>query len=351
MRVLITGHEGYIGAVMAPMLRDEGFDVVGLDSGLFADCDFGSQPSGIPGIRRDLRDITPADVEGFDAVIHLAAISNDPLGNLNPDCTYAINHRASVRLAELAKQVGVERFLYSSSCSVYGAASPDDVLDENADFSPVTPYAESKVRVEADLAPLADASFTPVYLRNATVYGVSPRLRGDLVVNNLVGWAFTTGSVLLKSDGSPWRPLVHVEDVCRAFLAALRAPREVVHNQPFNVGRSGETFRILEVAQMVADAVPGSSVEIAKGAGPDPRCYRVNFEKIEKGLPGYDPSWTVAKGVEQLCDAYEATGLTQEDLEGSRYLRIARIQELLEQKRLDENLHFIEPDRAAKEQA
>lgn len=351
MRVLITGHEGYIGAVMAPMFRDEGIDVTGLDSGLFADCDFGSQPSGIPGIRKDLRDVSESDLEGFDAIVHLAAISNDPLGNLNPDCTYAINHRASVRLAELAKKVGVERFLYSSSCSVYGAASPDDVLDESAAFSPVTPYAESKVRVEADLAPMASDDFCPVYLRNATVYGVSPRLRGDLVVNNLVGWAMTTGQVLLKSDGSPWRPLVHVEDVCRAFLAALRAPRDVVHNQAFNVGRSGETFRIIEVAEMVAEAVEASAVEIADGAGPDPRCYRVNFEKIESSLPGYDPSWTVAKGVVQLREAYTANGLTQHDLEGSRFLRIARIQELLDSKRLDDDLRFTELDASAEANA
>ncbi|MBC8340341.1 MAG: SDR family oxidoreductase [Proteobacteria bacterium] len=348
MRVLITGHEGYIGAVMAPMFRDEGIDVVGLDSGLFADCDFGRQPSGIPGIRRDLREVEERDLEGFDAVIHLAAISNDPLGNLNPDCTYAINHRASVRLAELAKKVGVERFLYSSSCSVYGAASPDDVLDEQAAFSPVTPYAESKVRVEADLAPMASDSFCPVYLRNATVYGVSPRLRGDLVVNNLVGWAMTTGRVLLKSDGSPWRPLVHVEDVCRAFLAALRAPKASVHNQAFNVGRTGETFRIIEVAQMVADAIEASEVEIAEGAGPDPRCYRVNFEKIENSLPGYDPRWTVAKGVVQLREAYTTNGLSKEDLEGSRFLRIARIQELLDSKRLDEDLRFTDIEGSAK---
>ncbi len=347
MRVLITGHEGYIGAVMAPMFRDEGLDVVGLDSGLFVGCDFGSQPSGIRGLRRDLRDVTAADLEGFDAVIHLAAISNDPLGNLNPDCTYSINHRASVHLAKCAKQAGVARFLYSSSCSVYGAASPDDVLDENAAFSPVTPYAKSKVMVEADLAPLASADFCPVYLRNATVYGVSPRLRGDLVVNNLVGWALTTGNVLLKSDGSPWRPLVHVEDVCRAFLAALHAPREVVHNEAFNVGRTGETFRIIEVANMVAEQIEGSRVEIAEGAGPDPRCYRVDFEKIESRLPGYDPSWTVAKGVRQLDEAYRSVGLTKDDLEGSRYLRIARIQELLDQKRLDQDLRFVATDGAA----
>ncbi len=342
MRVLITGHEGYIGAVMAPMLVREGFEVHGLDSGLFADCDFGVQPSGIPGLRRDIRDVTASDLEGFDAVIHLAAISNDPLGNLNPDCTYEINHRASVHLAQLAKSVGVERYLYSSSCSVYGAASPDDVLDETASFSPVTPYAESKVRVEADVAGMADDRFSPVFLRNATVYGVSPRLRGDLVVNNLVGWAFATGHVLIKSDGTPWRPLVHVEDVCRAFLAVLRADRSLIHGEAFNVGRSGENYRILDVAEMVEDVVPNSRIEIAEGAGPDPRCYRVNFEKIERTLPDFQPAWTVRKGVEELHAAYQREGLVKDDLEGSRYLRIRRIQELLDEKRLDDALHWVQ---------
>lgn len=342
MRVLITGHEGYIGAVMAPLFVREGLEVHGLDSGLFADCDFGAAPPAVPGLRRDIRDLSASDLEGFDALIHLAAISNDPLGNLNPDCTYAINHRASLRLAELAKRAGVERYLYSSSCSVYGAASPDDVLDETASFSPVTPYAESKVKVEADVAKLADDRFSPVFLRNATVYGVSPRLRGDLVVNNLVGWAFTTGHVLLKSDGTPWRPLVHVEDLCRAFLSVLRADRSLVHNQAFNVGRSGENYRILDVAEMVKEEVPGSRIEIAEGAGPDPRCYRVSFEKIERTLSDFAPRWTVRQGIAELHEAYRREGLAKDDLEGSRYLRIRRIQDLMAAGRIDGDLRFVD---------
>lgn len=340
MRVLITGNEGYIGTVMAPFLSRAGFEVAGLDSGLFRGCDFGRVADAIPTLQRDIRDVRAGDLEGFDAVIHLAAISNDPLGNLNPRCTYDINHVASVRLAGLARQAGVGRFLYSSSCSVYGAASPDDILDESASFSPVTPYAESKVLVEKDVAGLASDDFSPVFLRNATVYGSSPRLRGDLVVNNLVGWAFTSGRVLLKSDGTPWRPLVHVEDLSRAFMAALRAPRECIHGQAFNVGRSTENYRIADVAAIVQDVVPGSRVEFESGAGPDPRCYRVDFGKIERELPGYDPCWTVRRGVEELLRDYEREGLEATDLEGSRYLRIRRIQELSERGELDADLRW-----------
>jgi nucleoside-diphosphate-sugar epimerase len=342
MRVLMTGHEGYIGAVMSRWLTAAGCEVHGLDSGLFAGCDFGIPAPAIPARRLDLRDVRAADLAGFEAVVHLAAISNDPLGNLNPRCTYAINHEASVRLAEAAREAGVSRFLYSSSCSVYGAASPDDVLDETAAFSPVTPYAESKVWVERDVARLATEEFSPVFLRNATVYGVSPRLRGDLVVNNLVGWAFATGRVLLKSDGSPWRPLVHVEDVCRAFLAVLRADRERVHGQAFNVGRTGENYRIAEVADHVREVVAGSRIDFEAGAGPDPRCYRVCFDKIEATLPEYRPVWTVRAGVEELEQAYRKFGLKSRDLEGSRYLRIRRIQEHLEQGRLDSDLRWVE---------
>jgi len=340
VRVLLTGHDGYIGAVLAPLLKSEGHEVVGLDTGYFGDCLFGSSPSPLKVLKRDIRDIRRADINGFDAVVHLAAISNDPLGNLNPTCTYDINHRASVHLAELAKQAGVARFLYSSSCSVYGASSQDDVLDEQASFAPITPYAESKVWVERDVLKLADDKFSPTFLRNATVYGVSPRLRGDLVVNNLVGWAVTTGKVMLKSDGTPWRPLVHVEDVCRAFATVLKASRETVHAHAFNVGRQGENYRIRTVAELVEKAVSGSQVSFAEGAGADPRCYRVDFSKITRVLPQFQPSWDVARGVVQLRDAFRTVGITRNDLEGDRYLRIKTILRLLEEGRIDSDLRW-----------
>jgi nucleoside-diphosphate-sugar epimerase len=341
MRVLLTGHDGYIGAVMIPALQAAGHEVVGLDSGLFEQCSFGPYRPQLPAIRRDIRDVTAEDLAGFDALVHLAAISNDPLGNLNPDCTYDINHRASVRLAELAKRARIERFLYASSCSVYGAASPDDVLDETAPFRPVTPYAESKVLVESDVSKLADDGFSPTFMRNATVYGVSPRLRGDLVVNNLVGWGFATGRVHLKSDGTPWRPLVHVEDVCHAFCCALAAPRGVVHNHAFNVGRGEDNLRIRQVAELVQRAVAGSRITFEEGAGPDPRCYRVDFSRIRATLGDYRPGWTVERGVAQLLDAYREVGLDVQDLEGDRYLRIAHIQRLLDEGRLDSDLRWV----------
>ncbi len=340
MRVLVTGHDGYIGTVLTPLFQKAGHDVVGLDSGLFSGCVFGRDGQAPEALQQDIRDVSPADLAGFDAIVHLAAISNDPLGDLNPGCTFDINHRGSVHLARMAREAGVGRFLYSSSCSVYGASSPDDVLTEDAAFRPVTPYGESKVRVEEDLTKLADGSFSPTYLRNATAYGVSPRLRGDLVVNNLVGWAFTTGRVFIKSDGTPWRPLLHVEDLCSAFLAVLEAPRELVHGEAFNVGRPGENYRIRQVAELVEAEVPGSRVEYAEGAGPDPRCYRVDFSKLEKALPAFAPAWTVERGVRQLHEAYRAVGLTQEELEGDRFLRIAHIRRLLEEGTLDSDLRW-----------
>jgi nucleoside-diphosphate-sugar epimerase len=341
VRVLLTGHDGYIGAVMSQVLLDGGHEVVGLDSHLFEQCSFGEYESPIPSLRRDIRDVERKDLEGFGALIHLAAISNDPLGNLNPDCTYDINHRGSIHLARLAKSVGVSRFLYSSSCSVYGAASPDEILTEVAGFSPVTPYAESKVMVEADLKELADDDFSPTYMRNATVYGVSPRLRGDLVVNNLVGWAHTTGRVHLKSDGTPWRPLVHVEDLCLAFACVLTAPRESIHSEAFNVGRNDENYRIGAVAEIVQKAIDGSQITFEEGAGPDPRCYRVDFGKIRRVLPGFEPRWTVPRGVDQLLEAYRRIGMTQEDLEGDRYLRIKHISRLLEEGLIDSELRWV----------
>lgn len=340
MRVLVTGHQGYIGSILVPMLCRAGHDVVGLDSGLFADCVLSKPPTEVPSLKVDIRDLDAVSVQGFDAVIHLAGISNDPLGDLNPQCTYDINHLASIRLAEIAKQAGIQRFLFASSCSVYGASSPDDVLDEDACFNPVTPYGESKVLVERDLDALADDDFSPTYFRNATAYGVSERLRGDLVVNNLVGWAFATGAVYIKSDGTPWRPLVHIEDISRAFLAGLEAPREKVHNEAFNVGRNQENYRINEVADMVEEIVHGSKVTYAEDGGPDNRCYRVDCSKIHEVLPGYQPTWTVRQGIEELYAAYRAVDLKQDDLEGSRFLRIKHILKLIDQSLIDADLRW-----------
>lgn len=339
MRVLVTGHEGYVGSVMVPLLRAAGHDVVGLDTGLFEGCTLGPVAE-VPAIRRDLRAVAPEDLEGFDAVAHLAALSNDPLGELNPQITYDINHRGSVRLAEAARAAGVGRFLFSSSCSMYGAASPEDVLDEQAAFNPVTAYAESKVLAERDLAGLLGDDFSVTCLRNATAYGWSPYFRADLVVNNLAGWAFTTGEVLIKSDGTPWRPIVHVEDICRAFLAVLEAPRERVHGQAFNVGRNEENYQIRDIASAVEELIPGSRVSYAEGGGPDTRCYRADFSKIAAELPEFEPRWDLRKGVEQLLDAYRKYSLTLEDLEGPRFMRIQKLREHLAAERLDAELRW-----------
>ena len=339
MRILLSGHLGYIGTVMAPLLADAGHHVVGLDSDLFGQCTFGKISKSFPALLKDIRDVVPHDLEGFDAVIHLAGLSNDPLGNLNPDLTYDINFHASVRLAESAKQAGVSRFLFSSSCSTYGAAG-EKILDETAEFNPVTPYGRSKVLVERDVAKLASDSFSPVFLRNATAYGVSPRLRFDLVVNNLVAWAMCTGKVLMKSDGSPWRPFVHIEDISRAFLAALRAPREIVHNQAFNVGRNDENYQIREIAQIVEQTVPECRIEFAGDAEPDKRCYRVDFGRIGKALPDFQPQWNVRRGAQHLYEAYKLVGLCVEDFEGVRYKRIDHIKHLLASGHLDSNLRW-----------
>ncbi|MGV9310676.1 NAD-dependent epimerase/dehydratase family protein [Streptomyces sp. NPDC003691] len=322
MRVLLTGHQGYLGTVMAPVLEAAGHEVTGLDAGLFADCVLGPPPADPAGHRVDLRDITAEHLAGVDAVIHLAALSNDPLGALAPDLTYDINHHASVRLARLARDAGVRRFLYASTCSVYGAAGGGGLVTEDAPLRPVTPYAESKVRVEDDLHALADGDFTPVYLRNATAFGFSPRLRADIVLNNLVGHALLSGEVLVLSDGTPWRPLVHAADIARAFTAALTAPREAVHDRAFNIGSETNNVTVAEIAAEVAEAVPGSRVVITGENGADPRSYRVDFSRFRAAIPGFDCEWTVRQGALELADAYRKYELSREAFE-SRFTRLA----------------------------
>ncbi len=345
MKILITGHKGYIGPIMVPMMIAEGHEVVGLDSDIFAECAFGEPSIEVPEIKKDIRDVEPRDLEGFEAVIHLAGLSNDPIGNLNPELTYDINHRASVRLAELAKAAGCSRFLFSSSCSTYGAAG-DEALTEEASFNPVTPYGHSKVLVEQDVAKMADDNFSPTFLRNATAYGVSPRPRFDLVVNDLVAYAYTIGLIYMKSDGTPWRPLVHIQDITRAFIAVLNAPREVVHNEAFNIGRNEENYRIRELADIVQEVLPECRIEYAEGAGPDKRTYRVNFDKINRVLPEFKPTWTVKQGVEELYAEYQKEGLKREEFEGPRFKRLEHIKQLLNSGRLGEDLRWHEPANA-----
>lgn len=339
MRVLVTGHHGYIGSVLVRLLREVGHDVIGLDSDFFANNRFVGLVTEVPTLKRDLRDVEAADLAGFDAVLHLAALSNDPLGDLNPQLTYEINYRATMKLASLAKKSGLRRFLFSSSCSMYGAAR-SEMLDESAPFRPVTPYAESKVLVEGELGSLADENFSPVFLRNTTAYGVSPFMRFDIVLNNLVAWAYTTGKIQIQSDGTPWRPLIHIEDICRAFLAVLEAPIEVVHNQAFNVGITEENYQVRDVARVVQETVPGCVIEYSPAGGPDPRSYRVNFGKIKDMLPGFRPKWNVRRGAQELYAACQEAKLTLDDFDGPRFKRITHIRKMLAEHRLDSQLRW-----------
>jgi nucleoside-diphosphate-sugar epimerase len=339
VRVLVTGHKGFIGSVMVPTLQGRGVEVVGMDTDYYRDCTFTGSLADVPEVRCDIRDASEDDLAGFDAVVHLAALSNDPLGDFDPDITYDINHRATVLLARLARNAGVPRFLFSSSCSNYGAGG-DSLLDETAPFNPVTPYGISKVRAEEELLALASDDFSPILLRSATAYGVAPRLRCDIVLNNLTAWAVATGQVLIKSDGTPWRPIVHVEDICSAFLAVLDAPREVVHAQAFNVARPEENYRVSELAAIVQETVPGCTIAFAGDASPDTRNYRVDASKIAKSLPAFQPRWTARDGARQLYEAFQEQPITVDDFEGWRFRRIGQINKLLDAGKLTRDLRW-----------
>ncbi|MDA2932755.1 NAD(P)-dependent oxidoreductase [Acidobacteria bacterium AH-259-D05] len=338
MNVLLTGHLGYIGRVVVPMLVERGHGVAGIDTGFFVDGL--AEDAGITAHRLDVRGIEPAHLENIDAIVHLAALSNDPMGQLNPSLTDAINHHASVRLARLARKAGVSRFVFASSCSLYGAADVSKPVDETAPFNPVSAYARSKVAAEAGIAALANDNFSPVSLRCGTAYGHSPAMRFDLVANNLVGWALTTGCIRLESDGSPWRPLVHVEDIARAYLAVLEVPREIVHNRAFNIGRDDQNFRVREIAEIVQRAVPGSAVELAPQPGPDQRSYQVSFNRAARELPLFEPQWTLEAGVRQMVDFFRQRGLTQGEFQGRAYVRIAQLRYMLDRRQLDQEFHW-----------
>jgi nucleoside-diphosphate-sugar epimerase len=340
MRILVTGHHGYLGSITAAVLADAGHEIVGLDTFYYEGCDLWQDESRVEALRLDVRDVGRAHLEGFDAVVHLAALSNDPLGDLDPALTAEINYGATLSLAQAAREAGVERFVFASSCSMYGTHGGNAPVDESAQQQPLTAYAESKVRSEQELGPLATDSFSPIFMRNATAYGASPRLRLDIVLNNLVGWALTTGRVKIMSDGTPWRPLVHVQDIARATVALLEAPREVVHAEAFNVGGGKENYQVRDLGEIVRETVPDSDVEYAGSGDPDPRSYRVDFGKFARAFPDFEFEWNARSGAAELYDAYRAAGLTLDEFEGDRFVRLRRLDRHLASGRLDEKLRW-----------
>lgn len=339
MNILVTGQLGYIGTTLVPMLLKNGHDVVGMDADWYQRCTFGGSITEVPNIRKDIRDATVADLRGFETILHLAALSNDPLGNHDPQLTEEINHVATVRLAEMARDAGVRHFVFSSTCSNYGVAG-NEFIDENGEFHPYTPYARAKVAAEIALKPMSDDRFSVTLMRSATAFGWSPRIRFDLVVNNLVAHAFTTGKILMKSDGTPWRAVVHIEDISRAFTAVVQARRELVHDQAFNVGQTRENYRVREIAEMVAEIVPNCRIDYAPGAGPDPRCYRVNCDKLPKVLKDYRPVWTAREGARQVFEMVKKVGLKLEEFEGARYARLPHIKKLIADGVMDERFRY-----------
>jgi nucleoside-diphosphate-sugar epimerase len=337
MKIAVTGHHGYIGSALVPVLLDAGHEVVGIDTFYYDGCDLRRDGIEIESVTLDVRDVSPQNFTGADAVVHLAALSNDPLGALSPELTHEINCEGTLRTARSAREAGVGRFIFSSSCSMYGAAS-GRAVDEEAPLKPLTAYAESKVRAEEGLRELADDGFSPLLMRNATAYGVSPRLRLDLVVNNLAAWAFTTGKVRILSDGTPWRPLVHVEDIARATLRFLEAPAELVQGEVFNVGADRENYQVRDLAEIVERAVAGCEIEYAGAREPDARSYRVDFGKLVRAFPDLDLQWTVERGVAELVAAYQEVGLDLETFLGDRYIRLGRLERLLQEGALDGQL-------------
>ncbi len=338
MKVLVTGHHGYIGSVVAPMLIEAGHDVTGLDTFFYEGCDLLEDAADVPALRMDLRDVTTGVLEGYDGIVHLAALSNDPLGELDEELTREINLRGTVELARKAKEAGVHRFVFASSCSMYGASGTDELMTEEAPLRPLTAYAESKVRAEEALSELADGDFAPVFMRNATAYGASPRIRLDVVLNNLAAWAFTTGKVMIMSDGTPWRPLVHVRDIGAAAAATLVAPIAVVRNEAFNVGANAENYRVRDLAEIVRETFAGCEIEYAEGAGPDPRSYRVDFRKLTETLPDPSPTWTARDGARELLDAFQSARLTSAGFD--MYTRLSRLKSLLAERSLDDDLRW-----------